>query len=82
MSAADFVEVAAGPFTMGADPARDPEAFDNERWSPAAGEGTVIVPTFYIARHEVTVGDFAGFARAAHVDRRSRGRSRDRRRTR
>ena len=48
---------------MGADPARDPQAFDNERWSPAAGEGTVDVPAFYIARHEVTVGQFAAFAR-------------------
>jgi formylglycine-generating enzyme required for sulfatase activity len=62
--AADFVEVAAGPFTMGADPSRDRDAYDNERWSPAAGEGSVFVPAFYIARHEVTVGEFAEFARA------------------
>jgi formylglycine-generating enzyme required for sulfatase activity len=62
--AAEFVEVAAGPFTMGADRTRDPEAFDNERWSPDVGEGTVVVPTFYIARHEVTVAEFAAFARA------------------
>ena len=61
----NVVEVPAGPFTMGADPARDPEAFDNERWSPTVGEGTVHVPTFYIARHEVTVGEFAAFARAS-----------------
>ena len=73
MSRADFVEVAAGPFTMGADPARDPEAFDNERWSPAAGEGSVFVPTFYIARHEVTVGDFAVVRRRAHVAGRCAG---------
>jgi formylglycine-generating enzyme required for sulfatase activity len=59
---ADFVEVAAGPFTMGADPARDPEAYDNERWPATGGEGRVFVPTFYIARREVTVGDFAAFA--------------------
>ena len=45
----DFVEIPAGPFTMGADPARDPRAFDNEKWSPAAGEGTVDLPAFYIA---------------------------------
>jgi formylglycine-generating enzyme required for sulfatase activity len=62
---ADFVEIAAGPFTMGADSARDPEAFDNERWSPAVGQGTVSVPTFYIARHEVTVGEFAAFAQGS-----------------
>ena len=60
----DFAEVPAGSFTMGADPARDPDAFENERWSPTAGEGVVTLPTFYIARHEVTVGEFAVFARA------------------
>ena len=36
----------AGPFVMGADRARDPQAFDNERWSATRGEGTVDVPTF------------------------------------
>jgi formylglycine-generating enzyme required for sulfatase activity len=61
----DFVEIAPGPFTMGADRTRDPDAFDNERWSPALGEGTVSLPTFYIARHEVTVGEFAAFAHAS-----------------
>jgi formylglycine-generating enzyme required for sulfatase activity len=60
----DVVEIPAGPFTMGTDAARDPDAFDNERWSPAAGEGIVDVPTFYMARHEVTVGEFTAFARA------------------
>jgi formylglycine-generating enzyme required for sulfatase activity len=60
-----FVEIPAGPFTMGADPARDPAAFDNERWSAAGGTGTVTVPTFYIARHEVTMGEFAEFVRAS-----------------
>jgi formylglycine-generating enzyme required for sulfatase activity len=61
---AGFVEVPGGPFTMGADPARDPDAFENERWSPAAGEGTVSVDTFYIAPREVTVEEFSAFARA------------------
>jgi formylglycine-generating enzyme required for sulfatase activity len=61
---AGFVEVAAGPFTMGADQARDPDAFANERWSPAVAEGTVSVPTFYIALREVTVEEFSTFARA------------------
>ncbi|HUE88349.1 MAG TPA: SUMF1/EgtB/PvdO family nonheme iron enzyme [Vicinamibacterales bacterium] len=59
----DFVEIAAGSFRMGADPARDPQAFDNERW-PRTGEGTVTVPTFYIARHEVTGVQFSAFVRA------------------
>jgi formylglycine-generating enzyme required for sulfatase activity len=61
----DFVEIGAGSFVMGADPSRDPQAFDNERWSPTHGEGQVYLPTFYIARHEVTVGEFAAFARAS-----------------
>ncbi len=59
----EFVEISAGPFVMGADQSRDPQAFDNERWSPTVGEGTVYVPAFYIARHEVTVSQFAAFAR-------------------
>jgi formylglycine-generating enzyme required for sulfatase activity len=69
----EFVEIPAGPFVMGADPTRDPRAFDNERWSATQGEGTVDVPTFYIARHEVTVAQFAAFARASgwSVDRRA-----------
>jgi formylglycine-generating enzyme required for sulfatase activity len=60
----DFVEVPAGPFIMGADPTRDPLAFDNERWTAAAGEGTVDLPAFLIGRTEVTVGQFAAFAAA------------------
>lgn len=49
---------------MGADRGRDPMAFDNERWSPAQGEGSVDVPTFYIAAREVTVAEFTKFAQA------------------
>ncbi|MCA1585400.1 MAG: formylglycine-generating enzyme family protein [Acidobacteria bacterium] len=60
----DFVEIPAGPFVMGADQAHDPMAFENERWSPASGEGTVDVPAFYLARHEVTVDQFSAFVRA------------------
>jgi formylglycine-generating enzyme required for sulfatase activity len=60
----DFVEIPGGPFVMGADRTRDPQAFDNERWSAVSGEGTVDVPTFYIARHEITVAQFTAFARA------------------
>jgi formylglycine-generating enzyme required for sulfatase activity len=68
-----FVEVLGGPFTMGADRSRDSMAFDNERWSPAQGEGTVDVPAFYIARREVTVAEFAKFAQATkwNVDSRA-----------
>ncbi len=59
-----FVEIPAGPFTMGVDRARDPLAFDNERWSPSAGEGTVDLPAFLIASREVTVAEFSRFAQA------------------
>jgi len=61
----ELVEVPGGPFVMGADPATDPSAFDNERWSPTQGTGTVDLPTFYIARHEVTVAQFTAFARVS-----------------
>jgi formylglycine-generating enzyme required for sulfatase activity len=61
-----FVEIPAGPFTMGADPSRDADAFENERWSPGAGTGTVDLPAFYILRHEVTVGEFSEFVRATN----------------
>ena len=49
---------------MGAGKATDPLAFDNEKWSPAAGEGTVDLPAFFIARQEVTVAEFSRFAQA------------------
>lgn len=61
----DFVEIPGGPFVMGADPQRDPDAFENERWSSTAAEGVVDVPTFYLARHETTVAQFAAFAAAS-----------------
>jgi formylglycine-generating enzyme required for sulfatase activity len=59
----EFVEIPAGPFVMGADPSRDSQAYDNERWSPAQGEGTLDLPAYFISRHEVTVAQFAAFAR-------------------
>ncbi len=61
----EFVAIAAGPMTMGADPARDPQAFDNERWSAAQGEGTLDLPLFYLSRTEVTVASFASFVTAS-----------------
>lgn len=59
----EFVEIPAGPFIMGADPARDSDAFDNERWPGPDGVGTVDLPAFYIARHETTVAQFAVFVK-------------------
>lgn len=60
-----FVEVRGGPFLMGSDPTVDPLAFDIERWSPTQAQGTVDVPTFYVARFEVTVAQYAAFVRAS-----------------
>jgi formylglycine-generating enzyme required for sulfatase activity len=72
-TASDFVEVPAGPFIMGADRTVDPDAFDNERWSSTAGQGTVSLDNFYIARREVTVAEFAEYVRATdrRVDQRA-----------
>lgn len=71
-SAPELVEIPAGLFVMGANPNRDPLAFDNESW-PTTGEGHVALPTFYLSRHEVTVAQFAEFVRAtgATVDARA-----------
>lgn len=59
-----FVEIPAGPFLMGSDPAIDPLAFENERWSVTRAQGMVDVPTFYIGRYEVTVAQFQAFVEA------------------
>lgn len=59
-----FVEIPGGPVAIGVDRARDPMAFDNERWSAASPEGTVDVPAFLIAQREVTVAEFTRFAQA------------------
>jgi formylglycine-generating enzyme required for sulfatase activity len=59
-----FVNVPAGPFTMGSDPAADPMAYDIERWSPSRPQGTVDLPTYYIGRYEVTVAQYAAFVQA------------------
>jgi formylglycine-generating enzyme required for sulfatase activity len=60
-----FVEIPAGPFLMGSDPAADPLAFDIERWSADTPRGTVELPTYYIGRYEVTVAQFGAFVRGA-----------------
>ena len=59
-----FVEIPAGPFLMGSNPATDAQAFENERWSGASLQGTLDLPTFYLGRYEVTVAQFAAFVDA------------------
>ena len=45
-----FVEIPAGPFLMGSDPAIDGQAFENERWSGQTVQGTLDLPVFYFGR--------------------------------
>lgn len=59
-----FVEIPAGPFVMGSDPAIDVLAFDNERWDARRAQGRVDLPAFYIGRYEVTVAQFRAFVEA------------------
>ena len=61
-----FVEIPAGPFVIGSDPAIDRLAFENERWSSTRRQGTVNLPAFYIGRYEVTVAQFKAFLEATH----------------
>jgi formylglycine-generating enzyme required for sulfatase activity len=59
-----FVEIAAGPFAMGSDVAKDPMAYENERWSREQPHGSIDLDAFYIGRYEVTVAQFRAFADA------------------
>lgn len=59
-----LVEVPAGPFLMGTGTDRDADAFENERWSPGAGSGTVELPAFFIASTETTLEQFGAFVLA------------------
>lgn len=59
-----FVEIPAGPFSMGSDPAIDGAAFENERWSDASVQGTVDLSSFFIGRYEVTVAQYGAFVEA------------------
>ena len=53
-----FVEIPAGPFTMGSDPKRDPMAYDNEM-----PQHQVMLPGYYIARYPVTVAQWRAFVK-------------------
>jgi len=59
-----FVEVPAGPFSMGSDRELDREAFDNERWSAQTPQGRITLPAYFIGRYEVTIAQFAAFVEA------------------
>jgi formylglycine-generating enzyme required for sulfatase activity len=60
-----FVEVPAGPFLMGSNPALDKLAFANELWGDGRVQGVVDVPAFLIGRLEVTVAQFRAFVEAS-----------------
>ena len=61
-----FVPIPAGVFLMGSDPRRDRMAYENERWSPAALQGSVTLPDYFIARFEVSNAQFAAYLRATN----------------
>ena len=63
-----FVEIPGGRFLMGSDPSVDALAFETERWSEAAPQGTVDLPVFLIGRYEVTVAQFRAFVEATGSD--------------
>ncbi|MBU2547390.1 MAG: formylglycine-generating enzyme family protein [Proteobacteria bacterium] len=54
-----FVQIPAGPFLMGSDRDRDPEADDEE-----LPRHTIILPAFFMGRYPVTVAQFKAFAEA------------------
>ncbi len=55
----DWVEIPAGPFLMGSDKQKDPQAFDDE-----LPQHTITLPAYRIARVPVTVAQFAVFVAA------------------
>lgn len=56
-----FVEIPAGPFTMGSNPALDRMAYQNERWSNTRRQGEVDLPRYFIATYETTVAQYEAF---------------------
>ena len=60
-SSMGFVHIPAGGFTMGSNPAVDRMAYGNERWSATRRQGRLELPSFYIARYETSVAQFAAY---------------------
>ncbi|HVF15551.1 MAG TPA: SUMF1/EgtB/PvdO family nonheme iron enzyme [Steroidobacteraceae bacterium] len=61
-----FVEIPAGTFVMGSDPAIDRAAYENERWSSSQHQHHLELSTFYIGRYETTVAQFGAFVSATN----------------
>lgn len=59
-----FVEIPAGTFLMGSNPALDRMAYANERWSASQRQGSVTLPGYYIGRYEVTRDQFKAYLQA------------------
>ena len=57
-----FVEIPAGPFTMGSDKARDSDAFDDE-----TPQHQVTLPAYYVGRWPVTVAQFRAFVEESRL---------------
>ncbi|MCY4358827.1 MAG: SUMF1/EgtB/PvdO family nonheme iron enzyme [Gammaproteobacteria bacterium] len=56
-----FVEIPAGTFIMGSNPALDRMAYLNEQWSDLRRQGEVDLPRYFIARNETTKAQFARY---------------------
>ena len=63
-----FIEIQAGDFTMGSNPALDRLAYENERWSSRQRQGEVYLPSFYISRYETTIAQFSIYADEVGLD--------------
>ena len=63
-SSMGFVHIPAGGFTMGSNPAVDRMAYGNERWSATRRQGRPELPSYYIARYETSVAQFAAYLNA------------------
>jgi formylglycine-generating enzyme required for sulfatase activity len=59
-----FVEIPAGQFLMGSNPAFDRQAYENERWSESQRQGSIELPRYFIGRYEVTVAQYQAFVQA------------------